>query len=76
MANYTATYIPEGWGTLVWLLASNELASVSDWQAQKMVAEGTAKWAQIHVKHEQHIPPWGDVALSTDPDTVDVWVSV
>lgn len=72
--SYTATYIPTGAGALVWLLADNKLANVPEWQAQKWVSEGKAKWAQVHVRHQQHMPPWGDIAPSIDPNVVDVYI--
>lgn len=72
--SYTSTHIPAGDGYMVWLLADNKLANLPEWQAKRWVVEGKAKWAQIHVRHKQHMPPWGDVAPSTDPHTVDVYI--
>lgn len=72
--SYTTTYIPSGGGSLVWLVADKKLANVSEWQAEQWIASGKAKWAQIHVQHKHHIPPWADIAPSTDPNTVDVYI--
>lgn len=74
--SYTVTYLPAGTGTgnLVWLVADKKLADLPAWQAERWVAEGKAKWVQVHVMHEQHMPPWAEVAPSTDPNVVDVWL--
>lgn len=72
--SYTATYLPAGGGYMVWLLNDNKLANLPEWEAKALVDSGKAKWAQVHVWHEQHTPPWGDVAPSTSPDTVDVYI--
>lgn len=58
---------------MIWLLADNKLANVQEWEAKQLVASGKAKWAQLHIRQKQRTPPWGDVAPSTDPNTVDVY---
>lgn len=74
--SYNVSYLPAAAGSdsLVWLVAEKRLASMKPWQAALWVSQGKAKRVQVHVRHRGQNPPGGDIAQSTNPNVVDVYL--